>query len=121
MAHFPDLTPAILPSYNLSILPHQLSPYWISGYFTIYCTFDCVIDTTSELKNKIYNKAVPYFTFSRSGEKELMRLLSIYFSGNLKFRDNNRVDVVVSGTSSCMVVTRLFLAYPLSAPKTVNP
>jgi hypothetical protein len=82
MEHFPNLTPAILPSYVLSILPHQLS-YWISGYFSIYRTFDCVVDTGSKLK----------------------------------LRGDGRVDVVVSGINPCTAVARLFLIYPLSAPK----
>lgn len=58
--HFPNLIPAILPSYVLSILPHQLSSYWVSDYFSIYCIFDCVVDTDSILKGATYSKAVPY-------------------------------------------------------------
>lgn len=59
-----------------------------------------------------------------------MRLLSGYFygyphealaeseaHGDLKLRDDGRVDVVVSGISSCTTVARLFYVYPLSAPK----
>jgi hypothetical protein len=117
LEYFPNLTPAVLPPYVLSIFSDQLSSYWIAGYFYIYCTFDCVVDTCSELKGAIFSKAVPIFTFSRTGELALMRLLSNYFSGNLKIRGGGRVDVVVSGIASCSIVARLFLVYSLSAPK----
>lgn len=107
MEYFPNLIPAILPSY------------WISGYFSIYCPFDCVVDTGSKFKGAIYSKAVPYFIFSRTGELELIRLLSGYFYGNLNLRGNGRIDVVVFGISSYTTVARLFLVYLLSAPKIV--
>jgi len=37
--HFPDLKPALLPTYSLTISAEELSPWWISGYFTFYFIF----------------------------------------------------------------------------------
>ena len=65
--HFPDLKPALLPTYSLTILPEELSPWWISGYFTIYCNFGD-------------DRVVPSFNFSRSIiELPIITLLASYF------------------------------------------
>jgi hypothetical protein len=63
--HFPDLKPALLPTYSLTISAEVLSPWWISGYFTIYCNFGVDMNPHG-LKNFYYDRVVPSFSFSRS-------------------------------------------------------
>jgi len=53
--HFPVLKAALLPSYSLSISPDELSGWWISGYFTIYCNFNVKMDPHG-LKNSYLRK-----------------------------------------------------------------
>jgi len=77
--HFPDLKPALLPTYSLTILPEELSPWWISGYFTIYCNFGVDMNPHG-LKNSYYDRVVPSFNFSRSIiELPIITLLASYF------------------------------------------
>jgi hypothetical protein len=37
--HFPNLQPVSLPKYELTTTVEQLECSWISGYLTVYCTF----------------------------------------------------------------------------------
>jgi len=60
--HFPDLKPALLPTYSLTISAEELSPWWISGYFTIYCNFGVNINP-HDLKNSYYDRVVIVLVF----------------------------------------------------------
>ncbi len=39
--YFPNLIPSVLPEYNIKDI--ELEPWWISGYFTIYCHFQLAV------------------------------------------------------------------------------
>lgn len=92
--HFPSLKPAVLPSYSLSISPNELSEWWISGYFTIYCNFNVKMDPQG-LRNFYYDRVVPSFNFSRSiDELSIISLLASYFEATVHQRsDGSRADV----------------------------
>jgi hypothetical protein len=80
--HFPDLKPALLPTYSLTISAEELSPWWISGYFTIYCNFGVDMNPHG-LKNFYYDRVVPSFSFSRSiVELSILNLQASYFLSN---------------------------------------
>lgn len=77
--HFPNLKPALLPPYSLTLTPAELSGWWISGYFTLYCNFGVSMDPHG-LKNSYYDRVVPSFNFSRSiAELPIITLLASYF------------------------------------------
>lgn len=63
MHDFPLLNRVSKPIY---VKPNvELSEFWISGYFSIYCNFK--VDLNSHgWKNSYYNRVVPSFNFSRS-------------------------------------------------------
>lgn len=46
MQAFPTLTPLTLPTYTLPVAVHAINPWWISGYLTLYGTFDLKIETS---------------------------------------------------------------------------
>ena len=117
MESFPSLIPAVKPSYNLNVVADDLSNYWISGYFSIYCFFD--FDLTPHYiseRGGLYNRAVPLFSFSRTGEAPLLNLLALYFEGNINFRGTRGV-VTVYGVSNNWIPSLIFSKYPLSTLK----
>lgn len=64
--YFPNLQPVSLPKYELSMTLEQLEGSWISGYLTVYCTFQAYIDIAG-WKNDYYHKFRHTFSFSRDG------------------------------------------------------
>ncbi len=40
MQAFPTLTPITLPDYVVTVTAETINPWWISGYLTLYCSFD---------------------------------------------------------------------------------
>lgn len=116
--HFPELKPAELPHYFLNISPFDLSEWWISGYFTIYCNFK--VDTDPHgLKNSYYDRVIPSFNFSRNiKELPILSLIASYFSVKANTRsDGTRVDVNVYGIDNCMFIVDLFKSFPLLSCK----
>lgn len=76
--HFPNYKPAKLPSYSLNISPEELSNWWVSGYFSMYCNFNVDLNPHG-LKNSYYYRVVPSFNFSRNiAELPLLTLLECY-------------------------------------------
>jgi len=55
MEAFPTLTPLTLPVYNLPTPSHALNPWWISGFLTLYGSFDLKIET-SGWGESVYHK-----------------------------------------------------------------
>lgn len=45
MQAFPTLTPITLPSYVVPVTAETINPWWISGYLTLYCSFDLSVLT----------------------------------------------------------------------------
>jgi len=116
MKQFANLKPAIKPEYSISSV--ELTEYWISGYFSIYCNFQVNVDPHG-FKESYYNRVVPSFNFSRKKEElMLMELLSSYFSVTPNIRSNGlRIDVNVYSLSKLRTVIALFTSFPLSTPK----
>lgn len=116
--HFPDLKPALLPSYSLTLSPEELSGWWIAGYFTIYCNFGVDFNPHG-LKNSYYDRVVPSFNFSRSiAELPIITLLASYFEVTLNLRsDGLRADVNIYGVNRIIEIVNLFDSYPLLSCK----
>jgi hypothetical protein len=57
------LKPALLPSYSLTLSPEELSEWWISGYFTIYCNFGVDFNPLENSPCKIYSAQTPASIF----------------------------------------------------------
>jgi hypothetical protein len=119
--HFPYLNPALLPSYSLTISPEELSGWWISGYFTIYCNFGVDLNPhcCRRHKNSYYDRVVPSFNFSRSiAELPIITLLASYFEVTPNLRsDGLRTDVNIYGLKRALEIVNLFDAYPLLSCK----
>ena len=117
-AYFPNWQPAKLPSYSLNISPEELSNWWVSGYFSMYCHFKIDLDPHG-IKNSYYYRVVPSFNFSRSiTELSLLTLLASYFGVTINQRsDNLRVDVNIYGLHKNMDIVDLFESYPLMSCK----
>lgn len=116
--HFPELKPALLPSYSLDISPNELSQWWISGYFSIYCNFNVQLDPHT-LRVSYYDRVVPSFNFSRNiKELPLISLLASYFEVTAHPRsDGSRADVNIYSIKSCIEVVNLFESFPLLSCK----
>ena len=116
--HFPDLKPALLPSYSLTLSPEELSEWWISGYFTIYCNLGVDFNPHG-LKNSYYDRVVPSFNFSRSiAELPIITLLASYFEVTPNLRsDGLRADVNIYGLNRAIEIVNLFGSYPLLSCK----
>jgi len=113
---FPNIVEINKPIY---IKPkNDLSLYWLSGYFCMYCNFK--IDANPHgFKQSIYNRIVPSFNFSRNIEElPLMECIANYFNVSPKIRSNGlRVDVNVYGLDKTRNVINLFNTFPLSSNK----
>ena len=116
--HFPNWKPAKLPSYSLNISPEELSNWWVSGYFSMYCNFNVDLNPHG-LKNSYYYRVVPSFNFSRNiVELPLLTLLASYFGVTVNQRsDNLRVDVNIYKLDKNMDIVDLFESYPLMSCK----
>jgi len=116
--HFPELKAALLPSYSLNISPYELSGWWISGYFTIYCHFNVQLNPHG-LKNYYYDRVVPSFNFSRSTvELPIISVLASYFEATANQRfDGSRADVNIYAIKSCSEVVYHFECFPLLSCK----
>jgi hypothetical protein len=75
--YFPNIQPISLPKYELNVTVEQLEGSWISGYLTVYCTFQAYVDF-SGWKNDFYHKFKHIFSFSFSRDR-------IYMYINLKY------------------------------------
>lgn len=116
--HFPELKAALLPAYSLSLSPNDLSGWWISGYFTIYCNFNVQLDPHG-LRNSYYDRIVPSFNFSRSTQEfPIISLLASYFEATANQRsDGSRADVNIYAIKSCSEVVYHFESFPLLSCK----
>lgn len=116
--HFPDLKPATLPSYSLNISSEELSEWWISGYFTLYCNFN--VDMNPHGFNiAYYDRVVPSFSFSRDiKELPIITLLASYFGVTPNLRsDGLRADVNIYGYNRAIKIVDLFDSFPLLSCK----
>jgi len=113
---FPNLIPVSKPVY---IKPNKdLSEYWMSGYFCIYCNFN--VDANPHgFGQSLYNRIVPSFNFSRNIEElPLMECIANYFNASPKIRSNgSRVDVNIYGLDKAKLVLNLFNTFPLFSIK----
>lgn len=116
MKDFPFLIPAEKPICTKPML--ELSEYWLSGYFSIYCNFNVDVNPHG-LKESYYNRVVPSFNFSRNIEELfLMELLASYSEVIPNIRSNNlRVDVNVYGLDKLNRIVDLFTMFPLHSLK----
>jgi LAGLIDADG endonuclease len=116
MQDFPMLKSASKPIYVKSNI--ELSEFWISDYFSIYCNFKVDLSPYG-WKKFYYNRVVSSFNFSRSiKEYMLMEVLASYFNVTLNIRsDNSRVDVNVYSLEKLRTVVDLFVIFPLQSSK----
>ena len=117
VADFPELISIEKPTYIKPSLD-DLSEWWISGYFSIYCNFNVDMNPHG-FKESIYHRVVPSFNFSRNiKESFLIELLASYFDVNFNLRSNNlRIDVNVYGLQKLESIIHLFNNFPLSSCK----
>lgn len=116
MEIFPALKPAPKTAY---VKPKgELSEYWLSGNFCMYCNFKVDINPHG-WKNTYYNRVVPSFNFSlRIEELPLMELIASYFNVTPSIRSNKlRVDVNVYGIDKSKTIIDLFFSFPLIGAK----
>jgi hypothetical protein len=115
---FPNLQPVSLPKYELTTTVEQLESSWISGYLTVYCTFQAYIEVAG-WKNDYYHKFKHIFSFSRDiTELQILQLIGASIGGNVYIReDGRRADVNVASRESAQQVIDLFKAYPLQSRK----
>jgi hypothetical protein len=116
MEIYPDLIPEIKPAYTIP--KGELSEYWLSGYFCIYCNFNVNVNPHG-WKNTYYNRVVTSFNFSRTIEElPLMELIAYYFNVIPNIRSNElRVDVNVYGLEKSKLIVDLFTSFPLISVK----
>ena len=115
-SHFPNLVPTVLPKYEVDI--EELDPWWISGYFTIYCHFNLTI-LSGGWKLNVYNKLRHTFGFSRDiSELKIIKLIAEYLETKVFIRtDVSRVDVNIASLKNCEYLISFLDKYPLQSSK----
>jgi hypothetical protein len=114
---FPNLNPLVLPNYTVPITVNTLNPWWLSGYFTLYCTFNLWIDAAG-WGNDIYQKFRATFTFTTiNAWSPFAQVIANYLGLSLYTRSDGRVDVMAQSREQALDVAQFFNKYPLQSHK----
>lgn len=118
MQAFPGLTPIALPAYTPSITFSSIDPWWISGYFTLYCSFRLSIEGGG-WGESVYNKFPHVFSVSFNiAELALIEIISYRLGISHYVRSNGeRVDLIAKTATEAHFITAFLDQYPLQSYK----
>lgn len=118
MESFPNLIPIQLPAYILPVNYNSINCWWISGYFTLYCTFSLRIERGG-WKDSVYNKFRNDFSPGFNIDVlPLVKLLAEIFGCSYYLHsEGDRVILMAQSTKECDEICNFFKTYPLQSYK----
>ncbi len=118
MESFPNLIPIQLPAYILPVNYNSINCWWISDYFTLYCTFSLRIERGG-WKDFVYNKFRNDFSAGFNIDVlPLVKLLAEIFGCSYYLHsEGDRVILMAQSTKECDEICNFFKTYPLQSYK----
>lgn len=116
---FPALSPVTLPAYTVPVTVDTLSPWWLSGYLTLYCSFSLTIEAAG-WKQDFYQKYRHRFavSFASLPNYELFAsVIAQYLGLPYYIRMDGRIDVVAQSESEAHDLILFLDNYPLQSYK----